>query len=175
MNVFRTFPGMVVIGALAFGCGGRQTTDTQTADSEESKSVSTAALNLTAERVTPGGRVEGTISIKVPEGWHTYSDPPGDSGMAPIINFRLPADWDASVLPLPAAKTFKDDAGITFGYEDGVDIRFRITAPAGAVSGQDHTIGVSIQWLTCKEICLPWSAEFEKTLTVAGGTENQGD
>jgi thiol:disulfide interchange protein DsbD len=149
------------------GCsdGGPSPEKEQTSGQEGVKS--TATLSLGEGLVSPGGSLAGRIALAIPDGWHTYSDPPGDSGMPPIIDFELPPGWSSSILPLPEARRFEGPAGVTFGYENTLEIDFLLTAPQQAPGGEKETIRVSVQWLTCKDICLPWSQDFEAEVTVA--------
>lgn len=126
---------------------------------------SAAALHLTSQQVPRGGTVEGALIVFLAPEWHTYGDPPGDSGMAPIVGFSLPTGWSAKRLPLPKPRQFRDALGVTNGYEDRVAIRFVITAPQEAKEGPVD-IGISLQWLICNEICVPKEATFTESLTV---------
>ena len=118
------------------------------------------------ETIKPGESLKGTLRIDLPEGWHTYSDPPGDSGMPPKIDFTLPQGWKAVRGPLPKAKTFKDAAGVTFGYEDKLIIPFTLTASEQLKPGTTALITVSAQWLICKDVCLPREEKVQLKLNV---------
>lgn len=147
------------------GCWSRDASPETTND--ETPPLSTAELVLEGDHLAPGGSVDGFIRLHLAEGWHTYSDPPGDSGMAPIIQFKVPPGWQAEILPLPPAKRFEGPEGITFGYENNLDIRFRVRAPSDAQATSSVDVSVNIQWLICQEICLPMSAELRAVLKIA--------
>ncbi|MDT8391883.1 MAG: protein-disulfide reductase DsbD family protein [Lentisphaeria bacterium] len=130
------------------------------ADGSQQEPLSSARLVIDETDVAPGASVTGRFIISLAEGWHTYSDPPGDSGMAPIITFSLPDDWSADLSPLPEAERFEDESGVTFGYEEELSVGFRLRVSDKAVSGSAAEIQLSIQYLICNEICLPQSADL---------------
>ena len=161
-----------ILVVLSCGCdragqGSRPAAGDQKQETSKEQ-LSSAEVYLDAEAVPPGGEVCGRITISLSKGWHTYSDPPGDSGMAPIVDFRLPEGWSVSMLSLPPAKTFQDTAGTTFGYEDQLPIPFILTVPAHAEPGIGVTIETELQWLICRDICVPQSAFLTTNLTVKG-------
>jgi thiol:disulfide interchange protein DsbD len=162
--------GCFVAAALfVAGCGSRDSGGgpAETApEPEKEHPESTAELILRGDTVVPGGYLPGEVVLAVPDGWHTYSDPPGDSGMAPIVEFDVPDGWAAERLPLPKPMRFEDESGVTFGYENRLAIEFRLRSPETAAPGTEADIAVSVQWLTCKEICLPWSARLDARVAV---------
>lgn len=133
---------------------------------DEAEPLSSVALRMAATSVAPGATVDGKLTISMAPGWHTYGDPPGDSGMPPIIEFKLPKGWTYVRLPLPPTKTFKDGAGTANGYEGSVDVPFRLTAPKTAAVGTPVTIEITVQWLICKDVCVPKSDDLQTTLTI---------
>jgi thiol:disulfide interchange protein DsbD len=128
--------------------------------------LSAASVLMNSEAVAAGAAVEGAVVLTLAPGWHTYSDPPGDSGMPPIVEFSLPSGWSAERLPLPPPQRFEDPSGVTFGYEGELRIGFRITAPPDAVAGEMIEIGIDVQWLICRDVCLPRSAQLKALLGV---------
>jgi thiol:disulfide interchange protein DsbD len=154
-------------------CGPSKTARENGKPSAQGSEPSSATLSFASSSVAPGEETKGKIVISLVSGWHTYSDPPGDSGMAPIVLFKIPEGWKATLLPLPKPRTFVDDAGTTFGYEDKLEIGFLLRAPENAVVGQNVKIETDVQWLVCKEICLPQSASLTVGLVVAGAEEKK--
>lgn len=128
--------------------------------------LSSARLLIDETDVKPGGEVTGRFVITLAEDWHTYSDPPGDSGMAPIINFTLPDGWTAAISPLPEPDRFEDEAGVTLGYEHELSVGFRLKVSDKAISGSTAEIKLTIQYLICKDICLPQSADLRAVLKI---------
>ncbi len=120
--------------------------------------------------LAPGGELRGEIVLTMAPGWHTYSDPPGDSGMPPIINFAIPPDWEAVLEPLPPAERFEDESGVTFGYENELRIGFHLRAARDATPGAEVEMTIDVQWLICKDICLPESTVLKEIVTVVQET-----
>ena len=76
----------IMLSAVLTGCGGAEE-DSEVAPYSQDQEPSTASLVLEAgENVHPGDRLRGAIVIALASGWHTYGDPPGDSGMPPAVS-----------------------------------------------------------------------------------------
>lgn len=156
---------MIFAALFLIGCG-KVRTESETV--EDSSPLSEASLAMDSAAVVPGDAVEGAVVLTLAAGWHTYSDPPGDSGMAPVVEFILPPGWSASRLPLPPPRRFADPSGVTFGYEEELRIGFRIAAPPHAAAGETAEVKIDVQWLICQDICLAQSAQLKTVLSVGG-------
>ncbi|MDP6917328.1 MAG: protein-disulfide reductase DsbD family protein [SAR86 cluster bacterium] len=102
------------------------------------------------------------IEFKLSPGWHTYWKNPGDSGEGATIKWDLPSGFKASAVLWPGPDRIPVDPLMTFGYEDKALLLTKIKAPdqfAGPV-----TISAKVNWLTCKDICIPQEGEVDLTL-----------
>lgn len=119
------------------------------------------------ESVQAGGTVGGMLRLRMPKGWHTYSDPPGDSGMPPSLSLRTATGGELDVGPLafPPPETFEDEAGVTYGYEGSVELPFKLTVPEATNHGQLVLKG-TLQWLICRDICLPVESTVDARLDI---------
>ena len=95
-------------------------------------------------------------------GWHTYWRNPGDSGEGATIKWDLPPGFKASKILWPGPERIPFDPLMTFGYEDKVLLLTKIKAP-GQFSGP-VTISAKVNWLTCKDICIPQEGVVGLTL-----------
>jgi len=100
------------------------------------------------------------IMIELAPGWHTYADPPGDSGMAPILTLGLPEGVTAGPIEYPPASTFTDEAGTTYGYEGKVLLRVPVRIAAEANTADRVGVAATLDYLICNEVCLPQQAEL---------------
>ena len=155
---------LVVLSMFALGC--RQDVKSAVGIGITSDAASSARLLVERSTVEPGTTVGIGIMIRLAEGWHTYADPPGDSGMAPILHVDLPEGIKAGPLRYPRHKAFRDDAGTTFGFEDSVLLRIPVTVDTGVASSQDVPFRATLDYLICKEACLPQRAELTGTLRI---------
>ena len=115
--------------------------------------------------LTPGSRAELGFVAQVRPGWHTYGDPPGDSGMPPQISWQLPPGVSVGSLRLPPAHSFREEAGTTFGYENEVMMVVSVTLD-NSVSSEIVEIGATLDYLVCGSECVPQRAELALQLPV---------
>jgi len=127
-----------------------------------------ARLITTSTAVEPGGTVLVGVHLEQDEGWHTYWKNSGDAGLPTEVEWTLPEGWAAGPLQWPAPKRYVEAGDlITFGYSGDPVLLTRITVPPYARG--TVTLRARAEWLMCKELCIPGSADLELTLD-AGGT-----
>jgi thiol:disulfide interchange protein DsbD len=123
---------------------------------------------LIAERtaVAPGRTFTVALRLRLEDGWHVYWKNPGNSGMATSIAWALPAGFSAGAIQWPHPARIDTGPLTSYGYERRCcsgDLQPPADlAPAGPVS-----IQAKADWLVCKEICLPASADLALELPVA--------
>jgi thiol:disulfide interchange protein/DsbC/DsbD-like thiol-disulfide interchange protein len=121
----------------------------------------TARLIVDQKSVSPGSTFTLGVKFTLEPGWHIYWSNPGDSGLPP--RFTWSNDSAVTVLPplWPYPERLATGPLVNYGYGD-VTIPFpaRLTANA-RVGATDITVG--LQWLVCKDECLPG----ETTLHIA--------
>ncbi len=106
------------------------------------------------------------IEMKV-KGWKTYWRTPGDAGTPPVFN------WDNSVnlakveVYYPRPERFQIFGIQTFGYGDRVILPIRIEPQIG---GAPINIKMHAEFMSCKEICIPFTANYELNLPAPTGT-----
>ena len=112
--------------------------------------------------------------------WHSYWIAPG-TGFATSLEWRLPPGWTAGPIRWPAPHrvydTSKNLAGN--GYENVVVLPVTLTPPPGLAAGSPVTLRAKAEWLMCKDVCIPGSAELSLALTPTApgaiGTANVTD
>jgi len=139
--------------------------------------LSVAAEQYTAPRTTvqivsevmhirPGQPFRAGILFRMQPEWHIYWKNPGDAGLAPAFKWRLPENFSVKELPWPYPETIILGGLASFGYRDSVLIPVQIVPPAGIESGKVVHIGVAVEWLVCREECIPESAQLGIDLPV---------
>jgi thiol:disulfide interchange protein DsbD len=100
------------------------------------------------------------------EGWHTYWLNPGDSGLPNTITWKLPPGFIPGDIQWPYPSKFRTDYIVNFGYEKEVLLITNIQASPSTKPGETITIGADVEWMVCKDECLPGYAELTLSLPV---------
>lgn len=118
------------------------------------------------EAIQPGRSFWVGINLEMAEGWDTYWLNPGDSGFPTQVNWNLPEGFKAGPLLWPYPEKFVVDSLVAFGYIDTVLLMTEITPPSNLPADQKINIGADVNWLACKESCVPGNASLALALPV---------
>ena len=122
-------------------------------------------LVVPAGQLNPGEGVHAGVYFKLEPGWHIYWKNPGDSGEPPHIHWTLPAGITADPLQFPAPKRLPLGPLMDFGYEDEVLFPLDLLVSSNARPGV-ATLHAKVDWLVCREVCIPGKAELEVSRAV---------
>lgn len=125
-----------------------------------------AELFAEDESIQPGRPFWVGIELKMAEGWDTYWVNPGDSGFPTQVEWQLPEGFQASPLYWPFPKKFTTDSLVAFGYTDTVVLLSKITPPQHLTTSQKVEIGAQVNWLACKDACIPGGMHVSLPLVV---------
>lgn len=125
-----------------------------------------AELLLDHEVAAPGQTIMAAVRLNMPVGWHTYWQNPGDSGKATAINWQLPSGVTAGDIEWPVPEKYESEGFFTYVFHDELLLRVPLTISPEAAPGPT-SIRASVDWLECKELCLPGKAEVSTSLTIA--------
>ncbi len=128
----------------------------------------TAELVSLAPSIAPGGTVQVGLVLTLEEHWHVYWINAGDSGEPPKITWTLPAGITAGPMQFPIPKRLPLGPLMDFGYEDSVAFPVQLTAAKNLKPGPIH-LDAKVNWLVCREVCIPGKAHLGLNLTVAPG------
>jgi DsbC/DsbD-like thiol-disulfide interchange protein len=118
-----------------------------------------AALLSDRSAIAPGESFYVGLRLRIEKGWHIYGKRPGDAGMATRVQWNLPEGFEAGVLLWPRAQAFDSPGEITgYGYSGEVMLVAEITAPAELPTDGEVEISAAVQWLACRQECVPGSA-----------------
>jgi thiol:disulfide interchange protein DsbD len=98
--------------------------------------------------------------FKLEPGWHIYWKNPGDAGLPPHVSWTLPAGITAGPLQFPAPRRLALGPLMDFGYEDEVLFPLTLSVAKTAKSGPT-VLHAKVDWLVCRESCIPGKAELE--------------
>jgi thiol:disulfide interchange protein DsbD len=117
--------------------------------------------------LSPSGSNEVGLFFKLEPGWHVYWKNPGDAGEPPHVQWKLPAGISVGPMRFPAPKRLPLGPLMDFGYEDKVLFPMNVdvakTMPLGPVE-----LHAKVDWLVCREVCIPGKADFSLHVEVAG-------
>ena len=143
----------LLLGTAVFcgGCSAEQKTR-QPTDSNPVVVTVEAVPNAAA----PGESVTLVWRFDLAADWHLYWSGRNDSGFPPLIDLELPDKWLAGGLqwPVPERHVSPGDILDHVYFEELVLIQ-KIGAPDDAQVDGEVTIKADIQWLACKDMCVP--------------------
>lgn len=118
------------------------------------------------QSLTPGSSFRLGVHFKPEPGWHIYWRNPGDSGLAPRFAWESSGGVavDAPLWPYP--KKISVGPLVNYGYDE-VLLPFPATFSAPPPRATTTTVTVSLQYLVCKDECLPGEAQLQLTLPIS--------
>lgn len=136
--------------------------------SQEHNGVTLIEPSLIAdgEVLVPGRPLTVAVRLDIAEGWHTYWENPGDSGIPAGVEWDVPEGVRVGPLqwPVPRKVTEPGDMKV-YAYKDEAVLLARVfTRPD--LDLDEVTIRARADWLVCRESCLPGDAELSLTLPV---------
>jgi thiol:disulfide interchange protein DsbD len=149
---------LLLLLALAASAAGAVPVKTQHVEAE-----------LVSERTAfvPGQATTVALRLKMADGWHTYWQNPGDSGLPTVINWTLPAGVTAGPIQWPAPHALPAGPLVNYGYEGEVLLLTDVQVPPDAPTGQPLTLKAKAEWLVCRETCIPEEAALDLEIPVA--------
>ena len=123
-------------------------------------------LVVPSSALVRGQAASAGLYFKLEQGWHVYWKNAGDAGEPPRIQWTLPQGITATGLEFPAPQRLPVGPLMDYGYENEVLFPFQIDV-ASSVAAGPATLHAKVNWLVCREVCIPGRAELEVTRPVA--------
>lgn len=156
----RTFwAGVVLLGATAF------------VRAEVYSAHTRVSLVAEHEAWAPGSTVWLGLRMVMDDGWHVYWRNPGDSGLAPSFELRLPEGWQAGEIRWPYPERIVSGPLASYGYEREVLLAVPVSVPE-MQSPTPVQIRAKVSWLACQVDCLPGEAELSLLLPPTSAQES---
>lgn len=105
------------------------------------------------------------LEIELEEGWKTYWRSPGEGGYPPRLDWQGSDNIAKAEIGWPAPARFEILGIDSVGYEERVIYPITVTPER---PGEAVTAKLSLDYLTCKDVCIPQRADL--TLTLPSGT-----
>src|ERR1700758_3355923 len=128
-------------------------------------------------QIYPNQNFTAGLYFKLEPGWHVYWINAGDSGEPPSIHWPPPAGITAYALQFPAPNRLPLGPLMDFGYENEVLFPFTVDVAKTAKLGP-AVLHAKVDWLVCREVCIPGKAELEENVQIVAGSPsamNQAD
>lgn len=130
-------------------------------DATPSSPIAKARLLVDAPKVTAGTAITASVQFTMPPHWHIYWQNPGDSGIPTTFEWALPKGIAAGDIAWPAPERIDTEGLITYGYSNSVTLNVPLTPTTDGITGD---VKLKANWLVCKDICIPESAELSAPL-----------
>jgi DsbC/DsbD-like thiol-disulfide interchange protein len=104
--------------------------------------------------VKPGETTTIGLHIDLEDGWHVYWKNPGDSGIPVRFRWSDAPQVTFGDVKWPYPTTFKEEHLVTYGYKDETLLMIPVKVAADAREGT-HVLETRVEFLVCKDICLP--------------------
>lgn len=120
--------------------------------------------------VHPGQQIWLGLYFTLENGWHTYWVNPGDSGQPAFVRWQLPTGWQAGAMLWPVPERIPDHSAVDYGYQNDVLLIAPTRAPAHLSVGSTVDMRASVEWLVCRDLCVPVQTTVDLPLPVIAGT-----
>jgi thiol:disulfide interchange protein DsbD len=120
--------------------------------------------------VAPGGTVAVALAQDIRPGWHTYWINPGDAGAATEMKWSLPQGWSATPIQWPTPNRLSVGPLMDYGYEGRPWLLQQLKVPDNAKPGDTIALKVAVDWLACKDVCVPEDAILNLPLKIGDTT-----
>jgi thiol:disulfide interchange protein DsbD len=125
-----------------------------------------AELVAETDAIVPGQPLQLALKLAHEKEWHTYWQVPGDSGLPTRIEWQLPAGFTAGPIEWPYPHRLPAGPLVNYGYEGETLLLTKLQVPADLVTGKTVMLNAKAEWLECKDVCIPGSADLALTLPV---------
>lgn len=116
--------------------------------------------------IQPGTPFSVAVYFELEEDWHNYWRNAGDSGLPTEVTWELPRGFQAGEIQWPYPERIEAFPLVDYGYSDRVALLVEIAPPADLVPGSSVRLEARVDWLICKEICLPAYQDVEAEMPV---------
>lgn len=167
---------MVLAGVIAGGLGVvASTSATASADGEGDRLVK-AAMVCEQNAATPGKQVAIGIHLVIEPKWHVYWRNNGDTGLPVSVKFGETPGVSFGALEWPAPhRHVAEGELLDYVHEGEITLIVPVMIGADVTAGSVLDLRATVDWLVCKDACLPGTAEVSMRLPVAATGSRSSD
>jgi DsbC/DsbD-like thiol-disulfide interchange protein len=114
------------------------------------------AVDLTVDADGKGG-FKAILALDLQPGWKTYWVAPGETGIAPVLDFGLSQDVSVVSVEMPPPVRFGEGQEQAVGYVHPVDVVLAGTISPGAKKPE---VRLSLTFGICREVCVPMHVDL---------------
>ena len=127
----------------------------------------TAELVSEKSALIPGQKNTMAVRMKMDDHWHTYWANPGETGLPTEITWTLPEGISAGPIQWPAPQWINYFDMVSYAYEGEIFLLVDLDVSRDFQAAGSVTLGAKVDFLVCKEACIPGGANLELSLPVA--------
>jgi len=119
--------------------------------------------------IVPGRTFWVGIDLILDDGWHVYWQNPGDAGLSPKIKwqkYQLASGVKIGEIQWPYPERLRVGPLTSFGYEHELLLLVPVGVDAGFQSTGNVNLHARLDWLACRDICVPGRAELNLSMPV---------
>lgn len=131
------------------------------------KLEATAELISDVEAVVQDQPFRVAVRIRMPKDAHIYWINPGDGGLPTRVEWKLPEGLNVGPLQWPAPQRFLSDNLVSHGYAEEVVLWADAVLASHDQLGEKITVAARVDWLLCRETCVPGGADLQLVLPIA--------
>ncbi len=129
-----------------------------------------AKLVLDAATARPGDSLHAAIDYTSAPGWHTYWINPGATGLPAKVKWNLPDGFTAGDLRFPVPQRLLEDKLMSYAYEGRTVLLADLQTGGTYAPGQSLPVKAHVDFLVCKDVCIPESLDVATTVKVGAET-----
>ena len=174
MRLFGTLNGFRLLVVLGLALGLRAGAADVAAGAAEFNTTPVSAPHLSVQLISardgvhPGGSLQAGLYFKLDPGWHVYWSNAGDSGEPPRIKWALPEGLTADAMQFPVPQRLPLGPLMDYGYEGEVVFPVLLHAADSLKAGTKVEAAAKVDWLVCREVCIPGKASLTLPISVEG-------
>lgn len=113
------------------------------------------------------GRLKIGLYFKIEPGWYLYWLNPGEAGLPPQVDWKLPPGFSLTSLEFPTPEKFLSSGYIVYGYKNELLLLANFLTPEGFFfpAGEATVIQAKLNWMACQKSCLIGQRELELDLS----------
>lgn len=143
---------------------------------QEAASAVKARLISDQAALVPGQTATLAVELAIAPKWNLYWRNAGDSGLPIGVEWTTPAGVRVGEAqwPAPVRKVLEGEI-LDYIYTDRVTLLFPVAVAAEVAPGTRVTVEAKVDWLVCREACVPGGTTLKIELPVAGASEPSPD
>jgi hypothetical protein len=117
--------------------------------------------------LSPGATCTLGVAFDIEPGWHLFWNGTNDTGYPISVSLDLPPGYSAGELQWPAPRRHVSEGKILDHiYSDRVTLLLPVQVPDDAKPGEWATIKGHVEWLACRDVCVPGESRTALTLQI---------